>query len=93
MEFDFAVIYRSRSIKGHHLTKFDRARAINAANQVTWSLAIQFLGRKFSKVFTIYGCGGHLGHVTFLLLPYSGSTCNWISIGLEISEEMTFERS
>ena len=53
---------KPRSLKGHHLNRLDRASAINAAYQVSKSSAIQFL-RRFSKVFTIYGCGGHLGHV------------------------------
>ena len=39
-------------------------RAPDAAYQVSGSLAFWFRRRIFSKVFTIYGQGGHLGHVT-----------------------------
>ena len=53
----------------------------------------KFLRRRFSKVFTIYGHGSQLGHYEQTFVPpfNEGSTCNLVSTGLEISEEMLFE--
>ena len=59
-------------------------------------LHIKFQGHRpfrFSKVFTIYGHSGHLGHVTqtFVCLPHGGSICNLVSNGSLVSGEMLFE--
>ena len=50
--------------KGSHLNKLGSTRAPDAAYQVSRSSAFWFRRRGFLKVFTIYGHGGHLGHVT-----------------------------
>ena len=50
-------------------------------------------GEDFLRVFTIYGCGGHLGHVTqisrtkFFVPPtHGGSTYNFTLIGQAVAE-------
>ena len=49
--------------------------------------------KKIQKVLTIYGCGGHLGHVTemleikFWFSLHGGSTQNLALIGQAVSEE------
>ena len=40
---------------------------LHAKFQIIYS---QFWGRRFVKVFTIYGDGGHLGHVTMAIQLY-----------------------
>ena len=55
---------RSRSSKGHHLNKLRWAGVSDATYQVSWKSAHRFWRRRFLNVFTIYGRGGHLGHVT-----------------------------
>ena len=54
---------RSQSTKDHHLNKLGSTRAPDAAYQVSRSSAFCF--RK--RVLTIYGHGGHLGHVTWTI--------------------------
>ena len=39
----------------------------DATYQVSWKSACRFRRRRFSKVFTIYGRGDHLGHVTKIM--------------------------
>ena len=53
----------------------------------------------FRRVFTIYRCGGHLGHVTSImsldfhfLVPESLHT-KWVQIGTVVSEKIRFEFS
>ena len=51
----------------------------------------------FGRVFTIYGCGGHLGHVTsiinqiFISLYLKAFIQNLIQIGTVVSEKIQFE--
>ena len=87
---------RSRSTQGHHLNKLGSTRAPNVAYQVSRSSAFWFWRRRFFKVFTIYGHGGHLGHVTWTVwfsspLSYGGSIWNLTLIGTVVSEEKMFE--
>ena len=42
---------------------------VYAAYQLSRSSAFRFQRRRFLKVFTIYGHGGHLGHVTWTIWP------------------------
>ena len=63
-DLDLWHLNRSRSTKGHHYNKLGRVRVLNAAYRVSRSSAIPFLRRRFSKIFTIYGHSGHLGHGT-----------------------------
>ena len=54
-------------------------------------------GEDFLRVFTIYGHGGHLGHVTsimssdFIPLYLKASIKNLVQIGLVVSEKIQFE--
>ena len=57
---------RSRSLEGHHLNKLSWAGVPNTTYQVSWKSAHRFR-RRFLKGFTIYGRGGHLGHVTSIM--------------------------
>ena len=84
----------SGSTKGHHLNKLGRACISNAAYQISRSTAIGFL-KRFLEVFTIYGHGGHLGHVNQSLWTNVCSPNQWrlhmynlVSIGPVISEEI-----
>ena len=52
------------STQSHHFSKFDDIQVPDAAYQVSSALAHLYWRRRFLKVFTIYGHGGHLGHVT-----------------------------
>ena len=59
--------------------------------------ACQFRRRRFLKVFTIYGHGGHHGYVTsimssnfHLLVPESSHT-KFVQIGTVVSEKVQFE--
>ena len=54
----------SRSTHGHNLNNLGSTRIENATYQVSRSSVKWFWRRRFFKVFTIYGHGGHLGHVT-----------------------------
>ena len=62
MVFDLAK-NRSRSTQGHNLTKYD-----GPEYQVSLKSFLWLRGLSFSRVFTIYGHGGHLGHVTGIIL-------------------------
>ena len=61
------------------------------------SSAFQFQRRRFLKVFTIYGHGGHLGHVTLTIWtcfrsPFQeGFTWNLASNGLVVIQEKKFK--
>ena len=57
----------SRSTQDHHLNKFSSTRAPTAAYQVSRPSASYFRRRRFFKVFTIYGHGCNLGHVTWTI--------------------------
>ena len=46
------------------LCKPGRAHIPNATYQVPRSIAFWFQRIRYLEGFTIYGCGGHLGHVT-----------------------------
>ena len=48
----------------HHVNKLSFTRVREAAYQVSRSSAFRFQRRRFLKGFTIFGHGGHLGHVT-----------------------------
>ena len=58
---------KSRSDKGHHLNNLGSTMVPYATHQVPRSLFHWFRRRRFLKVFTIYGRGGHLHHVTQLI--------------------------
>ena len=45
----------------------------------------------FWMVFTIYGLGGHLGHVTFISFYLKTFIQNLVQIGTEVSEKIQFE--
>ena len=53
-------------MKGHNLNNLGSTRIDNASYQVSRS-SIYWFWRRFLKVFTIYGHGGHVGHVTLLI--------------------------
>ena len=62
-----------------------------------WKSARQFWRRRFRRVFTIYWCGGHLGHVTSIMssdfnffVPKSFHK-KLILIGTVVSEKIQFE--
>ena len=57
------LIKRSRPTKGYHLNTLDSTQRPNATCRVSRSSLNWFWRRKFLKVFTIYECGGHFGHV------------------------------
>ena len=69
----------------------------NATYQVSKSSVIWFWRRRFFKVFTIYGHGGHIGHVTkpfeqLFIPPIPGGYIrNLVTIGPVVSEEKSFE--
>ena len=83
----------SGSTKGHSLKKFGRARVPNNAYQVSRSLAIRFIKRRFFKVFTYLGMAATLimwlrsYEETFIPLSNKGSTCNLVSISPAVLEE------
>ena len=65
--------------------------------QVSWKSACRFWRRRFFKVFTIYGHGGHLGHVTsitltnFHFLDLKAFIQNLVQNGSVVSEKIWFE--
>ena len=61
--FDLAV-KKSRSTEGHHLNNLSSTQVPNATYLVPRPSVIGS-GEDFLKVFTTYGHGGHLGHVTY----------------------------
>ena len=65
-KFDLAK-NRSRSLQGHHLNKLWWAGVPDATYQVLWKSVHWFQRRRFLKDFTMYGHGGHLGHVTSIM--------------------------
>ena len=67
----------SRSTQGHHLNKLGSPRALDVAQQVSRSLALRFQRRRFFKVFSIYGHGSHLGHVTWTIWTNFRSPILW----------------
>ena len=58
---------RSRSTQGHHLNKLGSTRVPDAAYKFSRSSAFWFQRRRIFHVFTIYGNGGHLGHVPWTI--------------------------
>ena len=54
----------SRSTQGDNLNNLGSTHIHNATYQVSRSSVIWIWRRRFFKVFTIYGHGSHLGHVT-----------------------------
>ena len=58
------ALNRSGSTQGHNLDNLGSTCIDNATYQVSRSSVNWFWRRRFFKVFTIYGHGGHLGHVT-----------------------------
>ena len=91
---------RSRSTQGHHLNKLYWAQAPDAAYQAPRSLALWFQRGRFLKVFTMYGRGGYLGHVTQnppsspttnILPPIHGCVIYLASTGAGVSEKMVEE--
>ena len=63
----------SRSLQGHDLYIYCSTLVLIAACQVLLQYVQQFLQRRFLMVFTIYGHGGHLGHVTWFIYIQIGS--------------------
>ena len=65
--------------------------------QVSWKSACQFRRRRFLRGFTIYGHGGHLGHVTSIMssdviaLYLKTFIQNLVQIGTVVSEKIGFE--
>ena len=57
------LVKQPSSSQGNHLNKFDNAGIPNAVYHVSRPSAFWFQRSRFLKVFTIYGHGGHLGHV------------------------------
>ena len=55
---------RSRSIQGHHLNYLVSTLVPDATCKVSRPL-VNGSGEEVLKVFTIYGHGGHIGHVTW----------------------------
>ena len=49
-------------MQGHHLNYLVSTRVHDATCQVSWPLVTG--SGEVLKVFTIYGSGGHIGHVT-----------------------------
>ena len=62
-KFDLGL-NRSRPTQGHNLNNLGSTRIHNATNQVSRSSVLE---KKIFKFFTIYGHGGHLGHVTLTI--------------------------
>ena len=54
----------TRSTQRHHLNQFGSTWVLDALYQVSMSSASLLRRKTFLKVFTIYGLGSHLGHVT-----------------------------
>ena len=54
----------SRSIQGHHLNEFGITSVPNAVYQISSTSASSFQRWRILKVFTLYGNGSHLDHVT-----------------------------
>ena len=78
------------------MKEFGSTQVPDAAYQVSRSSAVQFW-RRFLKIFTIYGHGGHLGHVTctatsslkdYVPPTHGGSTQSLVLTGPVTSEEM-----
>ena len=65
-KFDLDV-KRSRSTQGYYLNNLGSTHIDNATYQVSRSSVYCFWKRRFFKVFTIYGHGGHFGQVTQLI--------------------------
>ena len=69
----------------------------NATYQVSRALVYWFWKKRFFKVFTIYGHGGHLGHVTrpfeqfFVDKGPGDSILNLVKIGPAVLEKKSFE--
>ena len=55
---------KSMSTQNHYLCKLGRAHIHIATYQVQMSLGFGSREEDFYRVFTLYGRGGHLGHVT-----------------------------
>ena len=53
-----------RSTKGHHLKKFSSTQSTDTTYQVSSQSAQWFWRRKYFKIFTIYGHGDQVDHVT-----------------------------
>ena len=58
---------RSWSTQGHHLKKLLWAGITDVAYQMSWKSVNCFRRRGSLVLFTIFGRGGHLGHVTQML--------------------------
>ena len=54
-----------------HIIKFNRFK--KKEKKVSWKFVHWFRRRRFLKVFTIYGHGGNLGHVTWTIYTNFGS--------------------
>ena len=65
--FDLAK-NRSRSTQGYNFNKLKLAAVSDDTYQVSLKLFHWVQGRKALKDFTIHGHGGHLGHVTSIML-------------------------
>ena len=88
----------SWSTQSHHFSKLDNTQVLDAMYQVSRVSGHEFWRRGFLKLLTIYGHGGHLGHVTWtihiyvLVSPFPwGCIWNFIQIPLTVLEENSFE--
>ena len=72
------------STQGHNLNNLGSTCIDNATYQVSRSSVYWFWSRRFLKVFTIYGHGGHLGHVTQLIYTF-------FPFSLKLSYELWFQ--
>ena len=60
-------IKRSRSLQGHHLNNFDGLESPMLQAMFRKNLPAGSGEEGFRRVFTIYGRGGYLGHVTSIM--------------------------
>ena len=65
------------STQGHHLNKLGSTGVLNAAYQISTSLAFWFQRRRFWKFASIYGHGGYLGHVKWTISTRFHSSIPW----------------
>ena len=65
-----------RGHRDHHLNKLGSVRVPNVVYRISMTSTIRFRRRRFLNIFTIYGHGGHLGHVTTIPIDF-GPLDSW----------------
>ena len=84
---------RSRLTQGHHLNKLWWAGVPYVHTKFRWNRPTSSEEIDFWRVFTIYGRGGHLGHVTsitpFSLFPMEKPKLQKVKVNLRSSFEQT----